>query len=88
MTPLWYNPLMCKPYRVEGFGEVGIPKDWLFYTPLAMRLRRANNEEALQDLVDLISRVRRSRWTRYQGILGGHTMPNLAGKERSLKGIK
>lgn len=88
MTPTWYIAGMTKPYRVEGFGEVGIPKDWLFYTPLAGRLRAANNEEALGDLVDLISRVRRSRWTRYKAILGDTTIPNLAGKERSLKGIK
>lgn len=71
------------PYRIEPFGELVIPKDWVFYTPLAERLRRANNEEALQDLIDIISRVRRSRSTRYMSIIGKHGWTtNYAGKER------
>lgn len=70
------------PYRVEPFGELVIPKDWVFYTPLAKRLRDANNEEALQDLVNLISRIRRSRSLRYQHIIGHGLTTNLAGKER------
>jgi hypothetical protein len=75
------------PYRIEPFGEVVIPKDWVFYTPLAGRLRAANNEEALCDLVNLISRVRRSRWARYQGIIGKPLTTNLAGVEKSLVGV-
>jgi len=77
-----------KPYRVEPFGGIGIPKDWLFYTPLAGRLRRANNEEAMQDLVDLISRIRRSRLTRYEEALGGPVCVTIAGTERTIKGFK
>lgn len=75
------------PYRIEGFGTVVIPKDWVFYTPLAERLRRANNEEALLDLCDLISSVRRSRFTRYEGIIGKAITTNLAGVEKSLVGV-
>lgn len=75
-----------KPYRVEPFGELAIPKDWVFYTPLAMRLRRANNEEALQDLCNIISRIRRSRAFRYNGIMGGRETCNMAGVIRRIKG--
>jgi len=75
------------PYRIEAFGDIVIPKDWVFYTPLAMRLRDANNEEALQDLCNIISRVRRSRSTRYQAIMGNGRTTNYAGKERYLMGV-
>ena len=77
---------MAKPYTIEPFGELVIPKDWLFYTPLAARLRRANNEDALQDLCDLISRVRRSRAARYEEIMGGPLVVNLAGVEKNAWG--
>ena len=79
---------MESPYQIEAFGMLVIPKDWVFYTPLAGRLRAANNEEALQDLCDIISRVRRSRMARYQAIMGGETTTNMAGLERSLKGVE
>lgn len=83
---MWYNPLMSAPYHVPAFGEVAIPRDWLFYTPLAMRLRRANNEEAMIDLCRIISRIRRNRYERYYGILGGPEMANMAGTVRTMKG--
>ena len=75
-----------KPYRVEPFGGIGIPTDWVFYTPLAGRLQRANNEEALQDLVDLITRIRRSRLTRYEEALGSNVCVTLGGTEKVIKG--
>ena len=78
---------MGAPYTIEPFGDITIPKDWLFYTPLARRLRHANNEEALQDLINIISRIRRSRLSRYQGIMGAGITTNMAGTERSLKGV-
>lgn len=77
---------MKAPYKVEPFGEVGIPSDWRFYTPLAERLRRANNEEAMQDLCDLIARIRRSRLARYEEALGSPVMVTMAGTERLVKG--
>jgi len=75
-------------YRVEAFGEIVIPSDWVFYTPIAQRLRDANNEEALQDLVNIISRIRRTRAVRYYAALGDDVTTNLAGRERSTKGVK
>lgn len=79
---------MVAPYRPEPFGELVIPADWLFYTPLAARLAAAGNEEALQDLINLVVRVRRSRGTRYYAVLGANEAPNLVGTPRSLRGIK
>lgn len=76
---------MCQPYKIEPFGELVIPRDWLFYTPLAMRLRQANNEEALQDLCNIISRIRRSQGLRYYGILGGEETCNMSGTPRRVK---
>jgi len=76
------------PYRVEAFGELVIPKDWVFYTGLPRRLALAGNEDALYDLLTIISRVRRSRGSRYWGILEGKMMPNLAGMERNIKGAR
>jgi len=83
---MWYKRRMAAPYRIEGFGEVVIPSDWLFYTPLARHLRRASNEEAMADLCQLISRIKRTRWERYYGILGGPEMSNMAGLVRQMKG--
>lgn len=73
------------PYRIEAFGELVIPSDWVFYTPIAGRLHAANNEEALADLIRLISCVRRSRAIRYQAIMGKGMTTNFAGKERYLR---
>jgi len=82
------NLYHMNPYRVEAFGELVIPKDWVFYTALAARLHRANNEEALQDLINIIARIRRTRATRYYAALGDDITTTLAGRERSVRGIK
>lgn len=74
------------PYHVPTFGEAVIPGDWLFYTPLAARLQRANNEEAMADLCQIISRIKRTRFERYYGILGGPEMANMSGIVRQMRG--
>lgn len=74
-----------QPYSVKPFGNIGIPSDWRFYTPLARRLADAGNEDALQDLVDIIARIRRTVVIRYEGILGGQEMVNMAGRKRNMK---
>lgn len=74
------------PYHLQPFGELVIPKDWVFYTALPERLAQAGNEEALGDLLSIITRVRRSRGARFHALLDGKTMPNLAGIERNMKG--
>lgn len=73
------------PYAVKPFGNLGIPSDWRFYTPLAGRLANAGNEEALQDLVDIIARIRRTTFARYEGVLGAKEMPNMAGRIRNMR---
>lgn len=75
-------------YRVEPFGELVIPVDLYFATPLADRLTRAGNEEAMQDLLNLITRIRRTRGTRFHALLGDPITTNLAGVERSLRGLR
>lgn len=77
---------MEQPYHIKPFGDLVIPKDWVFYTALPGKLAEAGNEEALADLLGIITRVRRSRGLRYHALLGGNSMPNLAGIERSIKG--
>ena len=76
------------PYRVEAFGGLVIPKDCFFYTRLPYLLARAGNEDALQDLMMIVTRVRRCRGTRYWGIVEGKSMPNMAGVEHSMKGVR
>lgn len=77
---------MEEPYHLQAFGELVIPKDWVFYTALPGRLAKAGNEEALGDLLRIITRVRRSRGMRFHGLLDGRSLPNLAGVERDMKG--
>lgn len=74
------------PYQIAAFGELVIPKDWVFYTELPARLAYARNEEALADLLHIITRIRRSRGMKYHAILGDKMMPNLAGVERRVAG--
>jgi len=76
---------LSNPYTVKAFGNLVIPKDWLFYTSLPYLLAKAGNEDALQDLVDIVTRVRRSRGNRYYGILEGKEMPNLSGITRDIR---
>jgi hypothetical protein len=73
------------PYSIPAFGELVIPKDCYFYTRLPYLLAQAGNEEALQDLMSIITRVRRSRGDRYYGILEGKQMPNLSGITRNIQ---
>jgi hypothetical protein len=76
------------PYPIEAFGDLVIPKDCLFYTQLPYLLASAKNEAALQDLMMIVSRIRRSRGDRYWGILEGKEMPNLGGINRNIKGTR
>jgi hypothetical protein len=80
------RPLLIEenPYQIAAFGELVIPKDWVFFTRLPRLLAAAGNEDALADLISIISRIRRTRGERYWGILEGKRMPNLAGMERDI----